>query len=69
MKRIYWNEKSYEKEGKVMDKYNFEERDIPMKTEVNAAYCDVPVVARSPSYQQPVEEAVEQTREALRQRT
>ncbi len=51
-----------------MNKYNFEERDIPMRTEVNAAYCDVPIVVRSPSYQQPVEEAIEQTQEVLKKR-
>lgn len=31
-------------------------------------YCEVPIVARSPSYQQPVEEAIEQTNFALKQR-
>lgn len=31
-------------------------------------YCEVPIVARSPSYQQPVEEAIEQTKFALKQR-
>lgn len=51
-----------------MEKYNFEERHIPMRTESNAAYCDVPIVVRSPSYQQPVEEAMEQTEEAMMQR-
>ena len=44
-------------------------REIPMRKETNANYCDVPVVARSPSYQQPIEEAMEQTTEALKQRT
>ena len=43
-------------------------RDIPMRTESNANYCEVPVVARSRSFQQPMEEAVEETREAMRQR-
>ena len=51
-----------------MEKDNFYARDIPMRREVNADLDDVPVVARSPSYQQPVEEALEQTREAMRQR-
>lgn len=44
------------------------ENEIKMRTESNATYCDVPIVARSPSYQQPIEEAVEMTKEALRQR-
>ncbi len=43
--------------------------DPKMRTAVNATYLDVPVIARSPSFQQPVEEADEQTREALKQRT
>ena len=47
----------------------FEKKEARMRMETNASYCDVPIVARSPSYQQPVEEAVEQTREAMRQRT
>ena len=51
-----------------MKNNTFDERDIPMRTEVNARYCDVPIVARSTSYQQPLEEAYEQTEEALRQR-
>jgi hypothetical protein len=45
------------------------ENEIKMSTQSNATYCEVPIVARSPSYQQPVEEAEAQTREALRQRT
>jgi len=40
-----------------------------MRTQSNATYLDVPIVARSPSYQQPVEEAIEETREAMKQRT
>jgi len=52
-----------------MDKEYMKERESRMRHETNASYCDVPIVARSPSYQQPVEEAVEQTREALKQRT
>lgn len=31
-------------------------------------YCEVPIVARSRSYQQPVKEAIEQTKFALKQR-
>ena len=50
-----------------MRKNNFDARDIPMRKEADANIDDVPVVARSPSYQQPIEEALEQTREALRQ--
>jgi hypothetical protein len=50
-----------------MDK-DLEKREARMRMETNASYCEVPIVARSPSYQQPVEEAVEQTRMALRQR-
>ena len=49
------------------DKY-LERRESRMRMETNASYCEVPIVARSPSYQQPVEEAVEQTREAMMQR-
>ena len=51
-----------------MEKDYMENREPKMRTEANANYCDVPVVARSPSYQQPLEEAAEQTREALKQR-
>lgn len=51
-----------------MEKDYMETKEPPMRTEVNANYCDVPVVARSPSYQQPLEEAYEQTQEALKQR-
>lgn len=44
-------------------------REPAMRMEPTKSYYDVPRVARSPSYQQPLEEAAEQTREALRQRT
>ena len=39
-----------------------------MRMQVNAKYLDVPIVARSPSYQQPIQEAIEQTQEALKKR-
>lgn len=51
-----------------MKKNTFRGKDIKMKTEANATYDEVPIVARCPSYQQPIEEAEEQTTEALRQR-
>lgn len=51
-----------------MKKQTFKESDIPMRTECNALIDDVPIVGRSPSFQQPLEEAAEMTREALRQR-
>ena len=50
------------------DKY-LEERESRMRMGTYASDCEVPIVARSPSYQQPVEEAVEQTKKALEQRT
>jgi len=51
-----------------MESKEFRAREIPMRREVNADIDDVPVVARSPSFQQPIEEAVEQTKMALEQR-
>jgi len=51
-----------------MKKQTFNGRDIPMREEVNAEVDDVPVVARSPSYQQPYQEAEEMTRYAMEQR-
>lgn len=39
-----------------------------MEIDRKNSYCSVPIVARSPSYQQPVEEAIEQTKFALKQR-
>lgn len=51
-----------------MKKERFREEDIPMRREVNADIDDVPVVARSPSFQQPISEAEEMTREVLRKR-
>lgn len=47
---------------------SFSMRDIPMRTESNSEIDDVPVVARCPSFQQPYEEAMEMTREALKVR-
>jgi len=51
-----------------MERKNFDGRDIPMKREINADLDEVPIVARSPSFQQPLSEAEELTREALEQR-
>lgn len=51
-----------------MKKNTFREEDIKMRTEADATYDEVPIVARCPSYQQPLEEAEEQTREAMKQR-
>lgn len=39
-----------------------------MRTHVNANYLDVPIVARSHSYQQPIEEALEMTKENIMRR-
>ena len=45
---------------------DFSEKSIKMASEKDATYDQVPIVARSRSYQQPVSEAMEQTAEALR---
>lgn len=50
-------------------KREYNERKEPaMSHDRDATYCEVPIVAYSPSYQQPASEAEEMTREALEQR-
>lgn len=45
---------------------NMPDLSIPMEKENDATYDEVPIVARCPSYQQPVSEAISQTKEAIR---
>lgn len=51
-----------------MERDYIENKEPKMRTDQFATYYEVPIVARSRSYQQPISEAIEQTREALRQR-
>lgn len=47
----------------------YSERNDPEKSKnANASYCQVPIVAHSPSFQQPEKEAMELSMQAFRNR-